>query len=262
MGRKGIFVIVDGLDGIGKGEVERALIEYEQKLGRAVFDTISFSRANRKGLSELADFWNPPHTYFDTIVTAEPTYAGIGHTIRNEMIAKNGRDYSAEMQIQSYSLDRLVLMKRVVEPALLNGLRVLQSRSCASTLCYQTLKAMEEGKDSEEARRRILKHEGNKYQLEVVKPDLLIIPTIKDAAEVIKRLEERKSHRKDDKSIFDNLEFQSRLKPLYESVWLREIFEEHGTTVKYLDAGISPEETRAQAVEIYKNFLGERFGEG
>ncbi len=100
--RQGLFVVVDGLDGIGKGEVERAIVGYEQKLGRAVLDTVAFSRATRKGLPELRDFWSPPETYYDTLSTAEPTYAGIGHIIRNEMIAHNGRNYSSTAQTQAY----------------------------------------------------------------------------------------------------------------------------------------------------------------
>lgn len=253
--RAGVFVCIDGLDGIGKGEIERALIEYEQKLGRAVFDSISFSKANRKGLPEINDFWNPPIVYFDTVVSAEPSYTGIGQIIRDEIVSNNGRNYSSDCQIQAYSFDRLVQMQRVVIPALKNGLRVIQSRCLASTLCYQSLKAEEEGKNPEQIRNNIiLLHEGNILQLKN-RPDLLIIPTIDDVKKVIDRMQARKKARKDDKSIFDNVEFQGRLKPLYESSWLREIFTNAGTKVAYLNAGLTPEDTRMQAIEIYQSFL-------
>jgi len=246
-----LFVVVDGLDGIGKGEIERALIGYEQKQGRTVFDTISFSMANKKGLPELSDFWNPPFTYYETILTAEPTYSGMGHTIRNEIIQKNGRRYSSEIEIEAYSLDRMVQMTRVVVPALVNGLRVIQSRSVASTLCYQSLRAEEEGRNPEETRRRILEHEGNVLQLRWF-PDLLIIPTIRDVSELARRRENRQ---KEDNAIFERNEFQRKLKPLYESKWLRDVFEEAGSVVAYLDAGISEQETRRQAIEIYSSFV-------
>jgi thymidylate kinase len=253
--KKGFFIVIDGLDGIGKGEIERALITYEsEKLGRVVFDTVAFSKANRKGLPELQDFWNPPETYFDTIVTAEPTYAGIGHNIRKEITRNNGRKYTAEDEIQAYSIDRLIQMLRVVIPALKNNLRVIQSRSCASTLTYQTLRAIEEGKDPEKMKKRILEHEGNKLQLSWA-PDLLIIPKIDNVEELIRRLKTRSLFEKHDDVIFENLKFQEKLAPLYTSTWLKEIFESHGSTVAYLDASISPEETRRQAIEIYKRFL-------
>ena len=254
--RRGLFIVVDGLDGIGKGEIERAFIDYEQKLGRAVFDAISFSRANRKGLPELKDFWNPPETYFDTVINAEPTYAGIGHVIRNEIIKKGSR-YSYKTQIEAYSIDRLISMARVVIPALQNNLRVIQSRSMASTLCYQSLKAKEAGINIKQIRKEILNHRGNKLQLTWA-PDLLVIPTIKNINYLMKRLEKRKEYKKDDNSIFDDIKFQSELRKFYEDSWLKELFEKQGTKVEYLDAGLSEESTREQALEIYKKFLEEK----
>lgn len=252
--RKGYFIVIDGLDGVGKGEMERALMAYEQRLGRAVFDTVSFSRAHRKGLPELSDFWNPPEVYFDTITTAEPTYAGIGHNIRYEIIKNNLRKYSSEDEIQAYSMDRLIQMLRVVIPALKNNLRVIQSRCCAATLTYQTLRAIEEGKDPEAVKKKILAQDGNALQL-LWAPDLLIIPRIDNPEELLRRLKGRGLAEKDDDAIFETLNFQSKLSPFYTSDWLREIFESRGTVVKYLDASLSPEETRKQAVEIYRRFL-------
>lgn len=252
--KKGFFIVIDGLDGIGKGEIERALTAYEQKFSRSVFDTISFSRAHRKGLPELEDFWNPPDVYFDTIITAEPTYAGIGHNIRNEIIKNNSRKYTPDDEIQAYSMDRLIQMLRVVIPALKNNLRVIQSRCCASTLTYQVLRAIEEKRDAEEVKRKILEQEGNQLQLAWA-PDLLIIPKIDNAEELVRRLKMRGLVEKDDDAIFENVSFQEKLSPLYTSAWLKKLFESHGTRVEYLDAGISPEETRRQAVEIYRRFL-------
>lgn len=255
--RKGIFVVVDGLDGIGKDEVTRALISYEQKLGRAVFDVIAFSIANRKGLPELKDFWNPPYTYYDTIINAEPAYCGIGQIIRDEIISKNSRPYPTISEIEAYSLDRLVNMTKIVIPSIVNGINVLQSRCLASTLNYQALKCKNQGKDFELIRKRILSYEGNKLQMAWA-PDLLIIPTIKDMKELERRLIVRAESGKDDNSIHDNIKFQSKLKPLYEDAWLKNLFESIGTKVEYLDAGISEQETRLQAVKIYKNFLETR----
>ena len=252
---KGTFVVVEGVDGIGKGEIERVLRSIEERKGKAVFDSIAFSKANRKGLPNLEDFWNPPETYFDTIMTAEPSYAGIGHTIRTEMIANNGRNYSSAEQIQAYALDRLTQMKRVVVPALENGLTVIQSRGLPSTLVYQSLKAEKEGKNSERTRNNILYHEGNRLQLEEHSPDLLIIATVKNADSLIKRI---KSREKDDNCEFENPETLKEMNLLYKSDWLRDMFEFRGTRVEYLDAGISVEESRKQAVDIYKNFLENR----
>ncbi len=255
--KRGLFIVIDGLDGVGKGEAERALIVYEQRLGKAVFDSIAFSKAHRKGLPELKDFWNPPETYYDTVITAEPTYSGVGHIIRNEIAKENKRKYTVEAEIEAFSLDRLVQMQRVVIPALQHGLNVIQGRCCASTLTYQSLRAEDEAKNPEEIRKRILSHEGNSLQFRWA-PDLLIIPTIKNIDELMKRIEERKEYEKDDKSIFDKKEFQEKLNALYQSEWLRKLFESCDTKVEYIDASISGEETRRQAGEIYKEFLKSR----
>ena len=252
--REGLFIVVDGLDGIGKGEVERAIIGYEQKLGRAVLDTVAFSRAHRKGIPELRDFWDPPETYYDTLSTAEPTYAGIGHNIRFEIISNNGRNYSSSDQIQAYSLDRLMQMKRIVLPALNHGLNVVQARCFAATLCYQSVFAQDEGKNPRKVREYIMQQEGNRLQLENA-PDLLIIPTIKNIEELASRLSHRSTTSKDDNAIFENYEFQAKIKPLFESDWLRKTFVNAGSKVAYLDAGISEQDTRKQAIEIYKSFI-------
>ncbi len=252
--RRGLFIVVDGLDGIGKGEIERALISFEQRLGRSVLDCISFSKSNKKGLPEIEDFWNPPEIYYNTIITSDPSYAGIGDSIRNEITAKKERKYPAIIQIQAYAIDRMITMQKTVIPALKHGVRVIQSRCLAASLTYQFLKAIEEGIPKEEAKKLILNQPGNKVQLEN-SPDLLIIPTIKNMDELISRLEKRKAYEKDDNSIFDNIEFQRKLKGLYESNYIKEMFEEKGTIVKYLDASISIEESRRQAVKIYSEFL-------
>lgn len=257
--RRGYFIVVDGLDGIGKGEIIRTLIGYEQRLGRNTFDAVSFSRAEEKGLPELSDFWDPPRRHYHTIITAEPTYVGIGHVIRNEIISKNKRTYTAEDETNAYSLDRLVQMKKVVAPAIINGIRTLQSRCVASTLTYQSLRAQDEGRNPEDERKKILEHAGSRFQLEWA-PDLLIIPTIENVQELMKRIGNRKEGEKYDNAIFENLKFQERLKPLYESSWLKEIFESKGTRVEYLDAGRNLEDSKKQTIDIYKKFLEDKEG--
>ena len=67
----------------------------------------------------------------------------------------------------------------------------------------------------------------------------------------MRRIEARKADGKDDNCVFENPEFQRSLKPLFEDSWLKNLFESSGSIVRYLDAGISVEETRRQAREIY-----------
>jgi len=79
--------------------------------------------------------------------------------------------------------------------------------------------------------------------------DFLIVPTIKDAEEAIRRVSERE---KDDNCIFENLEFQLRIKAHYESEEFRKIFENAGVNVTYLNAGKSLESSKEQAREFYR----------
>jgi len=253
---KGVFVAVDGLDGVGKGEVERGLRGVEERKGKAVFDSISFSKANER-LPEFREVFSHPYPHYNVIMTAEPTYEGIGKVIRDEIIAINGRDYPSSVQVQMYSANRLVQMKKVDIPVLEEGLTNLKSRCFASTLVYQVHKAEMEGLSDRGIRslkNQILSHEGNRLQM-AYRPDLLIIPTIQSIDVLFKRLEERGKTRKDDNSEFENADFQAGIKPFYESPELRDLFEKLGTRVAYLDASVSEEFTRRQGIEIYTTFL-------
>jgi thymidylate kinase len=159
---------------------------------------------------------------------------------------------------------------RFAIPAVEAGLNDLRSRCVAATFSYQVLKAVEEAESQnprltqkekqkiiDKTRRRIMQHEGTQLQLEYA-PDLLIIPTINDPQEVIKRIKGRAATQKDDKVEFENLQFQTKLKPYFEDPWLKNLFEKHGSKVVYIDAGISPESTRQQAVKEYVDLLKER----
>jgi len=255
----GFFTIIDGLDGVGKGEVLNAIVEHLENKKYRVFDLHDYW--NEHNLHP--DFINPifkgkPNPYyvpmdsFDVIVSSEPTYAIVGLAIRNELIAKNNRDYSARATADGYSLDRLILYKRVILPALEAGKTIIQSRSVSSSIVYQSTQSTVQ-EEIPLTIDEIIKLEGNNFALENA-PDLFIIPTIKDVEQIMKRLDAR--DKKDD-AVFENLDFQLKLKPLYESDQLRDIFESRGTIVKYLDAGISIEETRKQAVDIFASIYGE-----
>lgn len=243
--KRGVFVVVDGLDGVGKGVIEDAIIGCQE--GK-VFDSVKWSLEN---LGRRPNVGLVAGKGFSCVSSAEPTHSLLGADIRWEMISKShDRVYSAKSLVQAYSLDREIQMKRLVVPVLLAGIDVVQSRSFAVSCCYQMLNAEDEGGDPNEILEYILRQPGNKFQLENA-PDLLIIPVVVNVEELIARLEKRG---KTDDAIFENLEFQKRAKVLFESVWLREIFEKAGTKVAYLDAGISVESTRAQAVEIYNSW--------
>ena len=250
---RGRYTWLEGLDGVGKGVQQEAILKFEKNKGK-----IKFSSQTSDTLEDYAKkFENEDKQFLMNfnhnkyiLDTVEPTYWGIGKAIREELTSNNGRSYSSHDQIQAYSLDRLVHMKRVVIPFLENGHDVVQSRSMVSTLCYQTLKGLGEGRTRSGVREDVLKQEGNKLALRYA-PNLVIISTIDNISELMKRLSERE---KNDNCEFEKLQFQSSLAEFYEEPWLKWFLEDNGISVAYLDAGKTKEETERQALEIYSDF--------
>jgi thymidylate kinase len=237
----GHYTVLEGLDGVGKGVVEDVI---KQHIGQNV------------GPLEIVDgffrdYENNPTTLRDyTFLAAEPTFIGSGMDIRQEVIARNGRSYPAETQIEVYGNNRFVLLRRCILPLLGSGNNVLSSRNFISSTCYQALVAKKEGKSIDESRERVLAHAGNRFALSH-SPTLAIISTIADPQELTARLSKRE---KKDNCEFENFSFQLELNPFYRDPWLRELLEKAGTKVAYLDAGISLDATKQQAVEIYSDF--------
>ncbi len=253
-GLPGKFIVIDGLDGVGKGVVQGAIIDYLKGQGKRVLDLHEFWKANHQhpdfSNKEINGKLNPHYvdlSTFDVLVSAEPTFVGIGRALREEIITRTGRTYGAHFTALNYSNDRLVLYKRVLLPALASGKHVIQSRSVSTSLVYQPLQSVQQG-DTPVTVTDIMALEGNAFALQHA-PTALIVPTIRNAEEVMKRLAGRE---KDDNCKFENLDFQLKIKPHYEGEILKKIFEERGTRVCYLDAGKSVEDTKLQAVEIAK----------
>lgn len=250
----GTFTVVDGLDGVGKGIVLEAILQALEEKGKRVFSLDHYWRNQRchpdfdktcrsDAYVSLNDF--------DVLLSSEPTYTQIGLAVREEIARKNtGRPYTAAFTAQMFAADRFVLHRRVLLPALAAGKHVLQSRSVSTSLVYQTNQELVSGEDVLRVE-DILGFYGNSFCLENG-PNLLIIPTIQNVAEVLRRLEARE---KKDDAIFEDFAFQFKIKPYYEGEELRKIFEDKGTVVRYLDAGVSIEETQRQAREIYFGFL-------
>jgi thymidylate kinase len=249
----GRHVWIDGMDGVGKGQGIIGIVEHLRGKSVRVVDMDNFGR--ERGL--FPDFDNPtikkqPNPYFldpgslDVFVGSEPTYFGAGLTIRNEIIQSNGRVYPAEETAQWYSMDRLVWYRRVVLPALRKGLTVIQSRGLITTMVYQPIQARDQ-KEEDLPLDRILEMPGN-VLAEANLPDLIIIPTVDDPAEVMRRIALRE---KKDGVDFENVEFQRQVKAGFENELLRGFFESRGTSVAYVDAGESIEATRANTVEAY-----------
>ncbi|RME30819.1 hypothetical protein D6789_04515 [Candidatus Woesearchaeota archaeon] len=237
---RGTFVMIDGLDGIGKGVFLEAMKDAALSEGRRVFDLHAYWRTHNlhPSVSEFMDA--------DIIFSSEPTYTRFGRLIREELIRK-GTNYSAMAIAQAYALDRQVLYDEVLKPALSKGIGVIQGRGVSSSLTYQPLDAALKG----EALRLedLMALPGNAQALdEDWVPNVLVIPTV-SAEEAMRRLAGREEQ---DDACFEKYEFQLRLKESFEAQWFRDFFAERGVSLYYPDISGSEADTVAIATQLYR----------
>lgn len=242
--RRGKFVVVDGIDGVGKGVFLQGLVEAAVDDGKKMYDVHRFwlNHGYHPPLSEIVG-------NCDVVVTSEPTFVGVGKYIREELTAKNDRQYSPHVEAEAHALDRHILYEQLLLPLLDKGIDVFQSRSFSSSLVYQRQRALDEGRDLH--MREILEIPGNAFCY-AHPMDFLIVPTIADVGEAVRRSVSRK---KNDQSQFENFSFQLKIKPHYESKEFRQAFERIGVSITYMDAGKTVEFSKQQAKTFYKEKL-------
>lgn len=238
---KNRFVMVDGLDGSGKGAIVDGLQGWAESKGMKILDLRSYCR--EKNTFPEAD----EIARHDAIISAEPTFCYVGKAIREELVRATDRHYSAISLAHAFALDREILYKRVLIPAIKAGKYVFQERGISSSLVYQPVQ--EHIQLSE-----LIKMPGNKTALQFA-PALFIVAMVKPET-VIHRLGART---KKDNSIFDNLEFQRNIDSRFRSDWLRQLLEQHGSKVAYLDTDEpkTVEETQTNAVKLIEEFFAE-----
>ena len=242
--KKGLFVVIDGLDGIGKGVCLDILKEEAEKSKFKVFDLNEYWKNNDNipTFEELGDV--------DVIISSEPTYQGIGKYIRRTLVSKNNSNpFTTSIIAQAYSLDREILYERLIIPARKKGVTIFQSRSVSTSIAYQKLSGKTDGVDL----KFILNLPGNKLALKH-SPNYLIIPTIMNIEEIMNRLECR--GKKDD-CVFENLDFQLKVKKEYDSKNFKEIFEKRGTRILYVDVGKTLEHSKDETRKLFEDVFVE-----
>ncbi|MBU1198547.1 MAG: deoxynucleoside kinase [Nanoarchaeota archaeon] len=238
---KGKFIIIDGPDCSGKGILFDGLQKYALEKGKKIFDLEEYTKKH--------EFFPEPEELFeyDIIFSSEPTYVGIGKVLREEIIKHNSRHYSAFDTALFYSLDRMILYRRLIIPLLEKGKLIIQGRGITSSVAYQPIQAEPLELDI------VLGFEGNNLAIQHA-PDLLVILDAKPEF-VMDRMKKRK---KQDQSIFDKYEFQKNLYERYMSDWFKKLFEEHGSKVVYLDMNRTEEQEIADAINIVAPYIGRK----
>lgn len=212
-----MFIMLDAIDGGGKGTVIDAWKEYITAQGNPLFDLKSYWEQNNKypDIHELRSY--------DFIFTAEPTSIGIGKTIREELI-RQGVYYPPEAIAQAYALDRLILYEKIILPCLAQDKFIIQDRGFSTSLAYQN------AQNKELTFEKLLSLPGNALALKY-RPDYLILLTT-EPEEAMRRLSARGG--KKDNAIFENLDFQRKTAATFKSPGYQEIFTHAGTRIIYL----------------------------
>jgi len=237
--KKGVLIIIDGIDGSGKTTIVQGLAEYLRRKNKKVFD--------------LKEYWKHSHSLpepeklykYDIIISAEPTFSLVGGAIRNELIRENKRNYSALTTATAFSLDRLILYKRIIIPLLKKGKTIIQDRGLTTSLVYQPVQA------EPLSLKKILSLEGNKLALRY-RPDLLVITDTKPEV-CIRRLSRRAE--KKDHAIFEELSFQGKAYKRFKSRWFKELFRRKGSRLVHLDTGKTKQEVINNMILVYENFI-------
>ena len=233
-----MLIMIDGIDGSGKSTVVEAWKKKLTTEGNPWFDLKAHwqKTGGYPAYSELKAY--------DFIFSCEPTYAGIGKVIRDELI-KSGRSYPAKSIAESYALDRLILYEKIIIPALTDNKCVVEDRGISTSLAYQPLS------DKHLTPTVLAKLDGNKLALKY-RPDHLVLLTI-DATIAAERLVKRTT--KQDDVIFERLPFQKKLARVFASSAYRSLFSKRGTKVHYLPAQEEIGIMQSSANELFDKLL-------
>jgi len=228
MNGSGKFIQIDGIDGAGKSTLLSAARTWAEGRGFNVFDVVEFSKREHRlpTYDEVKDA--------DILFTAEPTHAGIGEIIRNEII-QDGAPYDTRFTAHAFALDRGVQYRRLILPFLAakpSGW-IIQDRGLVSSLAYQPLQSQHEPTPVTVA--ELLALPGNRIALERV-PDVFVFLKL-DPKIAQERLVARTD--KQDNDRFSNEDFQGTLASRYLLHEVTDPYTSRGTKLHLIDSSLS-----------------------
>ena len=230
--------MVDGIDGSGKSTVIAAIRDWaDQNLLRTFkLDAWCREHGTIPRYEEVADK--------DVYFVFEPTKAWVGSAVRYEMIGA-GSEYTGVEQAHGFALDRMILHRRLIIPALKAGKKVVSDRGVTTSIVYQPM--MPGGPTLEE----LLSLPGNQVAMQN-RPDHLIIASI-PPEKALARLPARTDG--DPAQMYEQIELLRAFDDRFRSEWFTELFAKHGSAVHCMDTDRSIEEARARAVALVSSIL-------
>lgn len=203
----------------------RACVEALTNEGLRVFDIPTWSK--EEGRLPLFEECRDA----DVIFAPEPTGVWIGAAIRQELI-RDGAGYDGRTIAHAFALDRLILFRRLLIPLRTAGKIIIQDRNVSTSLIYQPTQknsfTLEE----------LMELEGNTVALTNA-PDLLVVADC-PAEVAMERLSGRGE--KKDNAIFEKLDTLRLFGERFRASWFHDLWQAHGTEVRYLDTNVSLEE--------------------
>jgi thymidylate kinase len=235
MEKQGRFIMVDGITGSGKSTILRAVMKWAEDCQHKVFR-----------LSEWKDVQPPTFEKvknYDVFFTYEPTRSWIGQAIRYEL-SRDDVPYGGEEIAHAFALDRQIMYRRLIIPALKAGKTVIQDRGVSTSIIYQPV--MPNSIPLE----KILELPGNRLALEYA-PNALILTKLK-AETALERISTRDD---ESKGVYGHLDFLKKQEERFEEKWFHDLFESKGTIMHELDTSGKLEDTNHNAKKLIDQIL-------
>ncbi len=227
--------MVDGIAGSGKSTVLRAVQTWAESCHHKIFRLSQWEDVEPPKFEQISDY--------DVYFTYEPTRTWIGRAIRYEL-SRDDQPYEGEILAHAFALDRQIMYRRLIIPALKAGKTIIQDRGVSTSIVYQPIMPNSVPLET------VKNLPGNKLALEYA-PDALILTKL-PAEEAAARIAKRDD---DSKGVFGQLEFLKKLENRFEEQWLKELFESHGTKIYPLDMSGTIEDTSARAQKLIAEIL-------
>lgn len=241
--KTGRFIVIDGIAGSGKSTFADAAAAWAARCGHKVFRLGDAEKAT--GLpprfEDVADA--------EVLFTYEPTRSWVGAAIRGEL-SREDQPYGGMELAHAFALDRQILYRRLLLPALAAGKTIIQERSVSSSIVYQPI--MVGGPTLE----TLLALPGN-AQAMANAPHHLVLTRIRPETSVA-RLAQRDRHLSafgGARGVFGNLDYLKRVDERFRADWYRALWETAGTAVHELDTDRSLDAVRADAERLVATLL-------